>query len=252
MNVIIFGANGSLGRHLVSEGLLSGCHVTAFARKREKGPERSDNAPQSEKLTIVEGDATDPQQVYDALSGCDAAIISAGNPKDADAFARIVDTIVTQADGHPRFGGRLWMLAGAALLDIPHTDRNSLGLPGMPPMYRIHQNNYDRIRQSKLDWSVLCPGPMVENSPDSAYMANLRISAEELPLAFSESERSLPDAELSGLIARKLPELIIPYKEAARLILNHLERSGPFSGKRVGIALPEGSGGEKAGWSLGQ
>lgn len=251
MNVIIFGANGNLGRCLVSESIQSGLNVTAFVRNREKWLERSDISPQSERLTIKEGDASDPQHVYDALTGCDAAIIAAGNPKDADAFARIVDTIVTQADGHPRFGGRLWMLAGAALLDIPYTNRNSLDLPGMPPMYRVHQNNYDRIRQSKLDWSVLCPGPMVE-SADSAYMTNLRISTEELPLAVSESERSMSDAELSGLIARKLPELIIPYKEAARLITNHLERSGPFSGKRVGIALPEGSSGEKAGWSLGQ
>lgn len=251
MNVIIFGANGNLGRSLVSEGIVSGSKVTAFVRNREKWSERSDAPSQSERFTIVEGDATDPQQVYDALTDCDAAIIAAGNPKDADAFARIIDTIVTQADGHTRFGGRIWMLAGAALLDIPHTNRNILGLPGIPPMYKVHQNNYDRIRQSKLDWSVLCPGPMVE-SADGAYMANLRISTEELPLTVSESERSMSDAELSGLIARKLPELIIPYKEAAHLILNHLERSGPFSGKRVGIALPEGSSGEKAGWNLGQ
>jgi putative NADH-flavin reductase len=197
----------------------------------------------------MEGDATDPQQVYEALAGCDAAVISAGNPKDADAFARIVDTIVTQADRHPRFGGRLWMLAGAALLDIPHSNKNILGLPGMPPMYRVHQLNYERVQQSKLDWSVLCPGPMVENS-DRAYIANLRVSTEELPLTFTESERSVSDSELSGLVARKLPELIIPYKEAARLMMTHLECSGPFTGRRVGIALPEGSKGEKAGWSL--
>lgn len=249
MNVIIFGANGNLGRCLVSEGIFSGCNVSAFVRNRDNGAEHFDGSPRSERLRIVEGDASDPKQVYDALTGCDAAIIAAGNPKDADAFARIVDTIVTQAERHSQFGRRLWMLAGAALLDIPQTSRNSLGLPRMPPMYRVHQINYERIRQSKLDWSVLCPGPMVE-SEDSPSMANLRISIEELPLTVSESERSMSDAELSGMIARKLPELIIPYKVAARLIVNHLECSGPYSGKRVGIALPEGSSGVKTGWSL--
>lgn len=251
MYEIVFGANGNLGRRLVSEGILSGCNVTAFVRNREKWAELSEVSPQSERLTIVEGDATNPQQVYDALTDCDAAVIAAGNPKDADGFARIIDTIVTQADRHPGFGGRLWMLSGAALLDIPHTDRNMINLPGMPPMYQVHQINYDRIRKSKLDWSVLCPGPMVENA-DDAYMTNLRISMEKSPLAISESERSMPDTELFGLLAKKTPELIIPYKEAARLIIKHLERSGPFSGKRVGIALPEGSNGEKAGWNLQQ
>lgn len=251
MNVIIFGANGNLGRCLVSEGLLSDCNVTAFVRNREKWTERSDAPSQSERLTIIEGDASNPQQVYDALTGCDAAIIAAGNPKDADSFARIIDTIVTQADRNPQFGGRLWMLAGAGLLDLPHTNRNSITLPGMPPMYQIHQTNYDRIRQSKLDWSVLCPGPMVE-SADHTYITNLRISTEVLPLTFTESELTTPEEALIGLIGQKTPELIIPYKEAARFIMNHLERSGPFSGKRVGIALPEGSSGEKAGWKIGQ
>jgi len=90
---------------------------------------------------------------------------------------------------------------------------------------------------------------MVESS-DRAYIAKLRVSTEELPLTFTESERSVSETELSGLVARKLPELIIPYKEAANLIMTHLECSGPFTGRRVGIALPEGSKGEKAGWSL--
>ena len=243
MNLIIFGATGNLGRYLVTEGIQSGFMVTAFVRNREKWSDRSEISPRHERLTLTEGDASNPQQVYEALTGCDAAIIAAGTPKDAAGFAHIVDTIITQADRHPRFGARLWMLAGAALLDIPHTNRNSLGLAGIPPMFQVHQINYDRIRQSKLDWSVLCPGPMVENT-DSAYLTNLRYSTEELPLIFSESERSVPEAELSGLLARKAPELIIPYKEAAHLIINHLERSGPFSGKRVGIALPERSTGE--------
>ncbi|MGG1663494.1 NAD(P)-dependent oxidoreductase [Brevibacillus sp. NRS-1366] len=251
MNVIIFGANGNLGRCLVSEGILAGCNVTGFVRNRGKWTERTGASLPTERLTIMEGDATNPQQVYDALTDCDAAVIAAGNPKDADRFACIVDTIVTQADRHPRFGGRLWMLSGAALLDIPHTNRNMIGLPGMPPMYQVHQINYDRIRQSKLDWSVLCPGPMVENA-DNAYMTNLRFSTEESPLTVSESERSLPEPALLGLLAQKTPELIIPYKEAARFIMNHLEHSGPFAGKRVGIALPEGRVGEKAGWNLGQ
>lgn len=82
---------------------------------------------------------------------------------------------------------------------------------------------------------------MTTHSADLTY---LRYSTEELPLIFSESVRAVPEAEFSGLLARKSPELIIPYKEAAHLIINYLERSGPFSGKRVGIALAEMNPGE--------
>ena len=53
MNVIIFGATGSLGRHLVEQALSQGHQVTAFARHPEKlniGHER---------LKAVAGDVLD-------------------------------------------------------------------------------------------------------------------------------------------------------------------------------------------------
>ncbi|WP_289140041.1 NAD(P)H-binding protein [uncultured Brevibacillus sp.] len=95
MNVIIFGATGNLGRYLVTEGIRSGFIISAFVRNREKWSDRSEISPQHERITLIEGDASNQQQVYEALTGCDAAIIAAGTPKDASGFAHIVDTIIT-------------------------------------------------------------------------------------------------------------------------------------------------------------
>ncbi|MDF2657845.1 MAG: NAD-dependent epimerase/dehydratase family protein [Paenibacillus sp.] len=54
-------------------------------------------------------------------------------------------------------------MGGAGLLDIPYTDMIGKNLPGFPPMYQTHNRNLDRLRQTKLDWSVMCPGTMVES-----------------------------------------------------------------------------------------
>ena len=75
-------------------------------------------------------------------------------------------------------------------------------------------------------------------------------STEELPFPRSYFGSEITEADIARIIGKKLPELIVPYRDAANLIVRHLERSGKFSGKRVGIALPAGMTGEKLG--LGQ
>jgi uncharacterized protein len=238
MNVIVFGANGRLGRHLIAESNRLNFNVTAFVRN---GATFLNGVPGqgANGVAVKVGDATDPQRVFDALTNNDAAIIAAGNPGDPGNFIRIVDTVVTHADRNSQFGGRLWMLGGAALLDIPSMGRNSIGVPGIPSIFEVHQVNYDRIRQSQLDWSVLCPGPMVE-SKDDGYFTDLRISTEELPFPRSDFGSEIAEADIAKIIANRLPELIVPYRDAANLVVRHLKRSGMFSGKRVGIALPAG------------
>ena len=50
----------------------------------------------------------------------------------------------------------------------------------------------------------------------------------------------------------KLPELIVPYEGVAAVIMANIAAGGRFSRHRVGIALPAGERGVKAGWKLGQ
>jgi uncharacterized protein len=51
------------------------------------------------------------------------------------------------------------------------------------------------------------------------------------------------------VFASLIPQMIIPYADAAALMLAHLGREDAMSRHRVGMALPEGMQGEKRRWS---
>jgi hypothetical protein len=55
----------------------------------------------------------------------------------------------------------------------------------------------------------------------------------------------LPAALALPLFAMKIPEMIVPYADTASVILASVQREGPMSKKRIGIALPVGMRGKK-------
>jgi hypothetical protein len=54
---------------------------------------------------------------------------------------------------------------------------------------------------------------------------------------------------LLPLFAMKVPEMIVPYADAATVMLNNISADSPMSNKRVGIALPVGMRGKKSQWA---
>ena len=76
MKLLLLGATGQTGRHLLRQALDRGHHVTAFVRHPDAV------ALQHDRLSVVQGDATDADAVRDAASGHDGALfaIGANNP----------------------------------------------------------------------------------------------------------------------------------------------------------------------------
>lgn len=73
MKVVIFGANGGTGQHLVQQALAQGYTVTAFARR----PETVLAAP-APGLTVVQGDIHDGGSVSAAIMRQDAVLSALG------------------------------------------------------------------------------------------------------------------------------------------------------------------------------
>jgi len=68
MKVIVFGATGRVGGHLVEQALENGHTVTAFVRDRKKLDDSNEN------LQFYEGDVMDPATVKTTVSGHDAVL----------------------------------------------------------------------------------------------------------------------------------------------------------------------------------
>ncbi|MBS2027671.1 MAG: SDR family oxidoreductase [Deltaproteobacteria bacterium] len=74
MKIVVFGATGGTGRHLVTQALAAGHDVTAFARTPSKV------GVQHEKLRVAQGDVRDAASVSAAIAGQDAVISAIGPP----------------------------------------------------------------------------------------------------------------------------------------------------------------------------
>jgi len=73
MKVVVFGASGGTGQHLVQQALAAGHTVTAFARR----PESVLAAP-TPTLTVAQGDIHDLAAVSGAIAGQDAVLSALG------------------------------------------------------------------------------------------------------------------------------------------------------------------------------
>lgn len=247
--VVVLGAAGRLGRELVHAALRLGHPVTAVARSREKLREAL-QLPEAPRLTLTEADARDAQALADLMKGAFAVVNSAGHAGDGAAFTELGRTVVQTAERVLGPGGRLWFLGGFGVLRIPNTNRLGIDLAGMPEMYQTHRINHETLRASSLDWSMLCPGPLVDTT-ERLDLSTLRITTEVIPFQLDVSD-SPDDGVLFSRLRERLPETTLPYATAAELVMRHLEKNGPFSRQRVGIALPEGRTAEKPGWALGK
>ncbi|WP_123042823.1 NAD(P)-dependent oxidoreductase [Cohnella candidum] len=234
MKIIVFGATGNTGRRVLAQGVRMGHELTAFVRSPEKLHEQQ-GEDTARQVNVIAQDIMDPHGVREALSQQDAAIIAAGNAEQGDEFVRIVDNIVSQCEDHRSFAGRVWLMGGAGLLDIPHTDLIGNNLPGFPPMYQTHNRNLERLRQSRLDWSVMCPGTMVDSTwhPEPV---RLHATTDALPLSVPETIKELSESDIAGLLFSRLQELNVSYEDVANWMLNHVELDGPYKRKRVGLA----------------
>ncbi|GIP39327.1 hypothetical protein J31TS4_26070 [Paenibacillus sp. J31TS4] len=234
MNIIVFGATGNTGRRVLTQGVKMGHEMTAFVRNPEKLYEQQ-GEHLAQHVNVIVRDMMDPVSVYEALSKQDAAILAAGHTGQGEEFVRIVDNIVSQCERQSSFSGRVWVMGGAGLLDIPYTDLIGNDLPGFPPEYQNHNRNLERLRQTQLDWSAMCPGTMVDSIEHPAPV-RLHVTTETLPVSIPETIKELSEAEIAGYLFSRLQELDVAYEDVANCMLNHIELAGPFTRKRVGFA----------------
>nr|WP_064569844.1 NAD(P)-binding oxidoreductase [Gordonia sp. LAM0048] len=105
MKVLVLGASGPTGQHVVQRALEHGDEVTALARR----PEAFDHL--SHRVEVVAGDATSAGDVTRAMHGQDAAISALGRSTSvrADALFSRSATAVTEAAAKTGLKRVVWL-----------------------------------------------------------------------------------------------------------------------------------------------
>ncbi len=150
--VLILGATGSLGRHVLHQALAAGHEVTVFVRTPSRLPSDVHG-----RVSVHRGDLNSPLP-RDLIKGHEALINCAGHVGDGDAFVDLIDRLVTHVDSLRLTEQPIcWFLAGAALLDLDSSGRRGVDLPKVKSTYWPHRVNFERLTRSRLDWRLLCP-----------------------------------------------------------------------------------------------
>jgi putative NADH-flavin reductase len=162
--ILVYGATGAVGRHIVAEAVGRGHDVTGVARHPRPEVASAVGVP------IVRGDATDPDAIRRLARGYDV-VVSATRPA-AGREAELVETARSLVAGLSGTGCRLLVVGGASSLVVPASD-GTLVLDD--PRYvrdewrAIAQACVDQFgvvqRTASPSWTYVSPPAFLEHGP---------------------------------------------------------------------------------------
>lgn len=167
MLVVVFGANGKVGRRIVAQLLSEGHEVRAFTHSASK-------LAANPKLEIIQGDVRQATDVQAAIRGSEAVISALGSwgTKSKDILAAGMRSIIPAMES----AGiqRIVSVTGAGARDSvdrpPLLDR--LSRPFMllvaPKVLRDGEQHIALLRASQLEWTVL-RSPVMRNYGRRGY-----------------------------------------------------------------------------------
>lgn len=244
-DIVLLGATGSLGSHVARRALDDGHALSVLVRKPSKLPDAI-----AGRASVSTGDLTrmSTAGLASIIAGHRSLISCAGLVSEGARFVDLVDRVVAAVEmlAPHRRPQVCWFLAGAGLLDLDDSGRRGIDLPKVAGTYWPHRANFVRLQRSPIPWRLLCPGPMVEGS--AIGLQRLRVSIDALPTPVPGWTRYLPGALMLPFFGVRIPQMIIPYEDAAAFMLAHLDPSEPFTRRRAGLALPLGMKGTKSHW----
>ncbi|WP_369033317.1 NAD(P)-dependent oxidoreductase [Streptomyces adonidis] len=173
MKLLVLGATGPTGRHLVDLALRSGDSVTALVRNPAA---LGDLAGQIAPLT---GDATSPHDVSAAMAGQDAVVsaLGRGNSVTADGLFTRASAAVVEAAGEAGVSRLVWLSSFGVgrTLDWSSTTQKVIYRTLLRSIYADKAIADDRIRSSGLDWTVVLPTRLTDDPAKGAYRADDRL-----------------------------------------------------------------------------
>lgn len=204
MKIIVFGASGRTGKHIVEQALGVGYEVTAFIHKT-RGLERL------EKLRMDDGDVLDAAGVEKAVAGHDAVLSALGRgsspgPVSFPGTKNIVDAM--DKAGVQRLIVESALGAGDSARKISFVDRLLVRGVLLRSSYKDKDRMEEYVEKSDLEWTIVRPSRLTDGPRRGAYRAGEQIP---LNIASGISRADVADFMLkqveSGDFVRKKPSV---------------------------------------------
>lgn len=192
MKIIVFGATGGVGRHVVNQALQTGDEVTAFVRDLTKLQIENDH------LHVVRGDATNAEEVSAAIAGHDAVISCLGSNKmvaKSTQLEEMTQHIVASMEAH--HVKRIVYTASAGINNELPGVGGKMVMKMLQNVLTDHRHAVDLIQAHKdLQYTIVRPLGLTNDD----YTGEYREAKEGVP----ENARNIPRADVAHFILKAL------------------------------------------------
>ncbi|MFC9678646.1 NAD(P)-dependent oxidoreductase [Streptomyces sp. NPDC056948] len=180
MKLLILGATGPTGRHLVDLALRSGDSVTTFVRNPAALGDLTD------KVTVVTGDATSHRDIAAAAVGHDAIIsaLGRGNSVRANGLFTSSSAAVIGAAEEAGVSRLVWLSSFGVghTFDWSSATQKAIYRTLLRAIYADKEIADERIRSSGLDWTVVYPTRLTHGPAKGTYNTGDRLPMKGNPI----------------------------------------------------------------------
>ncbi|AIQ49274.1 hypothetical protein R70723_27810 [Paenibacillus sp. FSL R7-0273] len=175
MNILILGATGRVGSHIVNHALQDGHHVTVLVRTPEKLQQFNQN------LTVIHGNVVNKEDITHAVQGNDvviSALSTDGTTTLSDSMPFIIEAMYNEGIQ------RIITVGTAGILQSeqsPHLLRyqSSESKRRSTRAAEEHHQVYHLLEQSALNWTIVCPTSLQDGERLRIYRVKRNILPED-------------------------------------------------------------------------
>jgi putative NADH-flavin reductase len=163
IKVIVFGATGLVGKHIVKQSLEKGNEVTVYTRQ---------NKFPNDNVKVISGELNDDDKIAEIIKEYDVIVSSIGNRNYEDPtpvvtpFVKLISKQISQKQ-------RFILVAGSGLT-LFNFNTLRRDLPGQPEFLKNqradHWDAYCHLAPLDINYLVICPTMMVEGDADENYV----------------------------------------------------------------------------------
>ncbi|WP_030177930.1 NAD(P)-dependent oxidoreductase [Streptomyces sp. NRRL S-813] len=173
MKLLVLGATGPTGRHVVDRALQCGDTVAVLARRPEA------LGPVADRVTVIKGDATSSSDVARAMSGQDVVISALGRGRSVRAhglFTQAADAVLNAA--RQTSVSRLVWMSSFGVGDTyasAHPGQKVAYSTFLRDIYADKKKSEEAIRSSGLAWTLVYPTTLTNGPARGTYRVDVRV-----------------------------------------------------------------------------
>lgn len=189
MKIIIFGATGGVGQHVVAQALEAGHDVTVFVRARHKVT--------AQNVHIIEGDAFNRDAVIAASAGHDAIISCLGSTEgeQKDTSLQTMGENIAAALQENNISRIVYCASAGVFGEIPGPE-GEMVMKMLEKPLKDHKAALDAIMATNVVYTIARPMGLVDTALELDYVEK----AQGVPT----TSRSIPRASVAHFIVKAL------------------------------------------------